>query len=135
MHKILMADDHAPTRALLSRILGDQDFEIIEARDGEEAYTQALDQQPDLILMDGMMPKLDGYEVLDMLKANAATEAIPVLMLTALDLPRERRLAMSIGASGYVIKPVLLEELWRNIKRILEPEEPEAEMDMEMARD
>ena len=125
MHKILMADDHAPTRALLSRILGDQDFQIIEARDGEEAYTQALDQQPDLILMDGMMPKLDGYEVLDMLKTNAATEAIPVLMLTALDLPRERRLAMTIGASGYLIKPVLLEELWHNIKRILELEEPE----------
>jgi DNA-binding response OmpR family regulator len=123
MPTILMVDDHAPTRAMMGKILGAQHYRVIEACNGEEGYARARAQRPDLILMDGMMPRLDGYEALSLLKADAATESIPVLMLTALDLPRERNLAMTIGAAGYIIKPVLLDELWANIRRLLHPEE------------
>ena len=92
MKKILVVDDYAPIRLMFSKILTQQDasYEILEASNGREACETALETKPDLILMDVMMPVMDGYEALASLKEGPETQAIPVLMLTALDLPLQK---------------------------------------------
>ncbi len=100
MKKILLVDDHCPTRLMFRQILAQQDasYDILEASNGREACETALDAKPDLILMDVMMPVMDGYEALASLKEDPETQAIPVLMLTALDLPFQQKLAYDLGA-------------------------------------
>ena len=117
--KILLADDHQPTRAMLSMILGDQNYEMIQAKNGEEACAKAFFEQPDLILMDVMMPVMDGYEALATLKEDPITRPIKVMMLTATDRPIDRRTAAELGASGFLVKPVPLDELQRDIKHAM----------------
>jgi CheY-like chemotaxis protein len=117
--KILLADDHSPTRLLLSKILAEQDYRTIQASDGEEAYAKAVFERPDLVLMDIMMPVMDGYEALAKIKEDPVTQPIQVMMLTSSDRPLERRLALEIGAAGYLVKPVRLDELYENIRRVL----------------
>jgi CheY-like chemotaxis protein len=119
MKKILLADDHAPTRMMFSKILAEQRYCIIQASNGEEAYTKAVAEQPDLILLDIVMPVMDGYEALLQIKADPVTQPIQVIMLTALDRPFEQKLALEMGASGYIVKPVRIDELYRNIKYAL----------------
>jgi CheY-like chemotaxis protein len=119
MKKILLADDHAPTRMIFSKILAEQHYCTIQASNGEEAYTKAVAEQPDLILLDIVMPVMDGYEALFKIKGDPVTQPIQVIMLTALDRPFEQRLALEMGASGYMVKPVRLDELCRNIKYVL----------------
>jgi cyclic di-GMP phosphodiesterase len=114
MKKILLADDHAPTRMMFSKILSEQCYLVTQASNGEEACAKAVAEQPHLILLDIMMPGMDGYEALVKIKGNPATHLIQVIMLTALDRPLEQRLALEMGAFGYVIKPVRLDELYRN---------------------
>jgi CheY-like chemotaxis protein len=113
--KILLADDHSPTRRMFSHILDDQHFRIVHASNGEEAYSLAVFEKPNLILMDVMMPVMDGYEALAKIKEDPVTQTIPVMMLTATDRPLERRLAKEMGAMAYMVKPVRLDELHRNI--------------------
>ena len=98
---------------MLSEILTMQcgAYQIIQARDGEEAYTKAISEKPDLVLMDVMMPGIDGYEALAKFKGNPATEPIKVMILSAFDRPVDRRLALELGAWGYMTKPVRIDEL------------------------
>ena len=117
--KILLADDHQPTRALLSIILGDQHYQTIQASNGEEAYGKASFEQPDLILMDVMMPVMDGFEALTRLKEDPITQPIKVMMLTASDRPIDRKMANELGASGFLVKPVPLDELKRGIRHAM----------------
>lgn len=119
MKKILLADDHAPTRRMFSKILAEQRYRTVQASNGEEAYTKAVAEQPDLILLDIVMPVMDGYEALVQIKGDPVTQPIQVIMLTALDRPLEQKLALEMGASGYIVKPVRLDELYRNIKYAL----------------
>ena len=122
MKKILLVDDHAPTRLAFRRILAKQDanYEILEASNGREACATALAAKPDLILMDVSMPVMDGYEALASLKEDPETQAIRVLMLTALDLPFQQKLAYDLGAFGYVVKPVRLDEMSHTVKLALD---------------
>ncbi len=117
--KILLADDHEPTRAMFSMILGDQNYQMIHASNGEEACAMAFFEKPDLILMDLMMPVMDGYEALARLKEDPITQPIKVMMLTSSDRPVDRRMAEELGASGFLVKPVPLDELSRDIKRAM----------------
>ncbi|MCH8897841.1 MAG: response regulator [Chloroflexi bacterium] len=117
--KILLADDHQPTRAMFSMILEKQNYQMIHASNGEQAYSKAFFEQPDLILMDVMMPVMDGYEALAKLKENPITQAIKVMMLTSSDSPIDRRMAEELGASGFLVKPVPLDELERDIKHAM----------------
>ena len=120
--KILLVDDHGPTRLMFSKILAQQgtNYEFLEASNGQEACETALEAKPDLILMDVSMPVMDGYEALAWLKEDPETQAIRVLMLSALDLPFQQKLAYDLGAFGYVVKPVRLDEMNRTVKLALD---------------
>ena len=117
MKKILLADDHAPTREVFTRILETENYRIIQAADGKQALAKAASEKPDLIIMDVMMPNMDGYETLAKLKEDPSTQGIKVMMLTAMDRPRERAWALEMGADSYMVKPVRIEEFQTNVKR------------------
>ena len=117
--KILIADDEPNTRLLVGRILS-QDYIVIAASDGEEAIALARRQKPDLILMDIMMPKMDGYAACSVLKADPATKAIPVVMLTGVGHGLNKKLGQKIGADGYITKPFSTKELLNTIAELLE---------------
>ena len=124
MKKILVVDDHPLTRLMISQMLARQDasYDILEADNGQEACETALVTKPDLILMDVMMPVMDGYEALTSLKEDPETQAIPVMMLTALDLPLQQELAYNRGACGYLVKPVRFDEMNHRVKLALDSE-------------
>ena len=99
MKKILLADDHLLTRLMIGQTLAQQDanYDNLEASNGREACETALEAKPDLILIDVMMPVMDGYEALASLKEDPETQAIPVLMLTSLDLPLQQKTGLRPG--------------------------------------
>lgn len=101
---ILIVDDEPSVRSLAKRFLGAK-YIMLEAGDGEEAVDIAHSQKPDLILMDIMMPKMDGYTALYRIKTDQATKEIPVMMLTAVDHEFNRKLSTDMGASEYITKP------------------------------
>ncbi len=116
MKKILLVDDHAPTREVFAKILEGGNYRIIEAVDGEQACARAESESPDLIIMDIMMPNMDGYEALAKLKEQPSTQGIKVMMLTAMDRPHERAWALDMGAYGYMVKPVRIEEFQTSVR-------------------
>lgn len=105
MAKILVMDDEPSIRELCSVVLGQAGHEVLEAGDGLVGIQVAQEAQPDLILLDRMMPLVDGLDALRTLKAHASTASIPVVMLTALDGISDVALATMEGADGYVTKP------------------------------
>ncbi len=117
--KILIADDEPNIRLLVGSMLS-RDYIVIAASDGEEAIALARKQKPDLILMDIMMPKMDGYAACSILKADPATKAIPVVMLTGVDYVLNIKLSQKMGADGYITKPFSMEELLNTIAELLE---------------
>ncbi len=116
--RILIADDEQNIRLLVSRALS-KDYVVLEAENGEKAVNLALHQTPDLILMDIMMPVKDGITALHEIKTNQRTKAIPVIMLTGVGYELNRELAESMGASGYITKPLRLQELLDVINQVL----------------
>jgi CheY-like chemotaxis protein len=103
--RILIADDEETVRTLVKRLLG-KNYKVLEADDGEEAVKVAVNQKPDLILMDILMPKMDGLTACYAIKRNPATKGIPVVMLTAVDYELNRKLSQDVmGAQGYITKP------------------------------
>ena len=114
--KILIADDEPNIRILVSSMLG-KDYTVIGASDGEEAINIARDSKPDLILMDILMPKVDGYIACHAIKTDPATKAIPVVMLTAVGYELNKRLAEEVGADGYITKPFSPQDLLDTIDR------------------
>ena len=108
--KILIADDEPSIRLTVTRML-DKDYIVLEATNGEEAVDIAKGQRPTLILMDLMMPKMDGYTACSMIKADQATKVIPVIMLTAVSHELNKKFAMETGADGYITKPFTTQEL------------------------
>ena len=116
--KILIVDDEQNIRLMVGRILG-KDYIVLEAADGKEALDNAKSQQPDLILMDLMMPRVDGYTACFRIKADQATKAIPVIMLTGVDHVLNKKFAQEMGADGYITKPFSPNELLEVISRLL----------------
>ncbi len=108
---VLVVDDEEVNRALLRDPLETHGYEIIEAENGEQALQQVARRQPDLILLDVMMPRMDGFEVCRRLKSDARTAHIPILMVTALSERMERMMGIAAGASDFLTKPVDLQEL------------------------
>ncbi|OGO06947.1 MAG: hypothetical protein A2Z76_03910 [Chloroflexi bacterium RBG_13_56_8b] len=103
--KILIADDEDTVRALVKKLLS-KEYTVLEADNGEEAVKVAVNQKPDLILMDILMPKMDGLTACYAIKRNQATKQIPVVMLTAVDYELNRKLSQDVmGAQGYITKP------------------------------
>ena len=116
--KILIADDEANIRRLVSNMLGGE-YIVFKAGDGMEAIDIARSQKPDLILMDIMMPNMDGYSACHAIKKDAETASIPVVMVTALGQALNMKLAKQIGADGYVVKPFGLKSLQSVIAGLL----------------
>jgi len=117
--KILIVDDEIDTLLPLKRSLEVEDYLVVGASNGKEALIKAKTDIPDLILLDLMMPEMDGYEVCAKLKTDELTKNIPVIMLTAKDTVREKVKGLDIGADDYVTKPFHLIELKARIKSVL----------------
>lgn len=120
MQKILIADDNEEMLDTLVRIFGLYDFEVIKALDGKEAIVKAEEKHPDIIILDGMMPIMDGFEACQILKQKKTTKDIPVVFLTAnfMEL-RDRIKGLELGADDYLLKPFNSKELVARIKIII----------------
>ena len=119
MAKILIVEDNEMNRDMLSRRLVRRGYQIALAVDGEEGVTAAKSEMPDLILMDISLPLIDGLEATRRLKADAATQAIPVIGLTAHAMAGDREKVIAAGCDDYDTKPVELARLLRKIEALL----------------
>lgn len=115
---ILIVDDERGIRMLAKDLLGHK-FGVLEASDGQEAIDMANKYKPDLILMDILMPNVDGYTACSTIKTNPATERIPVVMVTALGHELNKKLAQNSGTDGYLTKPFLEEELLDTVSKFV----------------
>ncbi len=116
MTKILVVDDEPPIVDVLSYNLKQSGYEVVIARDGEQALTLARRERPDLIILDLMLPKLDGLEVHRMVRRESDT---PVIMLTAKDTEIDRVVGLELGADDYIVKPFSVRELIARVKNVL----------------
>ena len=116
---ILVVDDEEITTELAKKFLQRHGFEVICAYDGETALDMAISQNPDLILLDVMLPKLDGYEVCRRLKSKKDFKNVPILMFTAKGLSRDIQEGEEAGADEYIIKPFSGKDLVATIKKHL----------------
>jgi CheY-like chemotaxis protein/phosphoribosyl 1,2-cyclic phosphodiesterase len=103
--RILIAEDDAEIRGILADILAEDDYELVVARDGQEALALALGRTPDLVLLDLLMPNLDGYEVCRALRAEPRTRDVPVVVLTASSTEADIIGGFAEGATDYITKP------------------------------
>ena len=117
--KILVVDDEVNITQILEFSMGAEGYEVITASNGEEAIDKARKEQPDLIILDIMMPRIDGYEACRILKANPLTKNIPVVLLTAKGRDVDKRLGYEVGATDYIVKPFYMAELVARIKTVL----------------
>lgn len=117
--KILVVDDEVYIVHILDFSLGMEGYEVITALDGEEALAKSLEHKPDLIVLDIMMPKMDGYEVCKRLKADAATSAIPVILLSAKGRNVDQKMGFEAGAEDYITKPFSPRKLVERINALL----------------
>jgi two-component system alkaline phosphatase synthesis response regulator PhoP len=117
--KILVVDDDELLRDLLEFKLRSRGYEVELAEDGEAALEAASASPPDLIVLDGMMPGLDGFQVLQRLSDSGETRDVPVIMLTARRQEQDVVAGLSLGAQDYLVKPFLPDELVLRIQRIL----------------
>jgi len=121
IHKVLLAEDEEDIRKVAQISLQFRGgWQVSLASDGEECLAKAAAERPDLILLDCMMPKLDGYETCRRLKASPALREIPVIFLTAKSQESEMRKGLELGAAGYLIKPFNPMSLAAEISQILE---------------
>lgn len=118
--RILIADDERDIRSVLRTRLELEGFNVIEACDGAEAVRMAQDESPDLIVLDVMMPLLDGVEVCDRLRASFTTRHIPVIMVTAKAAANDRLSGLKKGANDYITKPFDQAELMQRVRNALE---------------
>lgn len=116
--KILLVDDTATVRMLERAILG-ADYEYVEAQNGLEAVSQAMQKQPDLILMDLNMPVRDGIEGLRELKLEKSTQAIPVIIITSESEPDKRNRCLELGCAEFLAKPLDKTRLKETVRRFL----------------
>ena len=102
--KILLVEDDTALAAVYKSRLELEGFEIREVNNGEDALSAAIDFKPDLILLDAMMPKISGFDVLDILRNTPETTNIRVIMLTALSQPKDKERAEALGVDDYLVK-------------------------------
>jgi len=117
--KVLLVDDDLDTLRLVGLMLQRQGYEILQASNGLQALELAVNESPDLILLDVMMPDMDGYEVARRLRANPATTHLPIIMFTAKAQVDDKVMGFEAGADGYLTKPTQPRELFAQMKAIL----------------
>lgn len=112
MHKILIVDDHADIRDLLRMTLElAQSFEMAEAVNGEAAVAEAERLKPDLVLMDIMMPEMDGYTAMREIRSRPEWRRLPIIALTAKAMKDDQEKCLAAGANDYIAKPLDVEKL------------------------
>jgi two-component system, OmpR family, alkaline phosphatase synthesis response regulator PhoP len=131
--RVLIADDNPQGVELLEAYLSGTDYEIRTAADGEATLKQVQEWQPDLILLDVMMPKLSGFEVCKRLRKDAVTRDIAVLMITALDQPSDIDRALDAGTDEFVTKPINKSELLLRVRALLRTRMYKLELDRALA--
>jgi len=119
MAKILIIDDDRQTTTLLEMLLSARGYETYSVNDSSTAIQVAKETNPDLILLDLMMPDPDGFKVCRMLRADAAFTFTPIIIITALDDTDSRIVAYGAGADDYIIKPYDIDELAETVKSFL----------------
>ena len=119
MATLLIVDDEPQVRKLLETLLQYEGYHTLSVGSGEEALALVAEQPPDLILLDIMMPGMDGFEVANQLKGNPATANIPIIMLSALSEPSARLSGLQTGAEEFISKPVERVELWLRVRNLL----------------
>ncbi len=120
MTRILIVDDSPTQLNGLSKVLAKNGYEIITAEDGEQGVEKAVSEKPDIILMDVVMPNLNGFQATRQITRNPETRHIPVIMLTGKDQETDRVWAERQGASDYLIKPPKETDLLKKIKTFVE---------------
>ena len=118
-YSVLIVEDENDIRQNLAFSLKREGFNIIEAADGEQALAAAMSKKPDIVLLDLMIPKIDGLSVCKRLQAAPETENIPVIMLTAKGEEIDRIVGLELGAADYIVKPFSLREVALRIKGVL----------------
>ncbi len=117
--KILVVEDNQDNREMVVKVLKFNGYEVVEAVDGEEAIKKARAENPDLILLDIYLPKMDGYEAAKRLKGDSDLRHIPIIALTAHAMKGNREEALAVGCDGYIPKPINVRELPKQIERFL----------------
>ncbi len=131
--RVLIADDNDQNRELLDAYLTDEDYHILMSRDGEETLQVVREHQPDLILLDIMMPRMSGYEVCEQLKRDAEFCSIPVLVVTALNEMGDIEKAVAAGCDDFLTKPVNQLELKTRVRSLLKVRHLTSERDRLLA--
>lgn len=119
MPKILCVEDHPLQRTILVQMLELNDFEVAAARDGAEAVEKARSWDPDLILMDLRLPKVDGFEAIKAIRTGEMTRCIPIISISAWAGTKDKDRALSLGANDHFVKPLDFTRLLRTIGEFL----------------
>ena len=117
--KILYIEDNPGNRTLVQRILLVEDYDVFEAEDGPTGIEIALREKPDLILMDMNLPDIDGYELARRMRAIPELAHIPIIAMTANVMQGDREKTLAAGCSGYIPKPIDVDELPNQVARFL----------------
>jgi DNA-binding response OmpR family regulator len=125
---ILCIDDDPEVSGAIERRLSRYDVHLIRAFHGMHGYAEALSRRPDVIVMDLRMPNGDGATILECLRRNQQTAAIPVIVLTGMRDRRTKRRLLNLGANAYLCKPLPLDDLTRTLGQFVELREREAEV-------
>ena len=119
---ILVVDDEPSIVLSLQVLMQRAGFDVRIARDGDEALRSVENFTPDLILLDAMMPKRDGFDVCQTLRTNPAWKSLPIIMLTARSRDVERQKGLALGATDYITKPFSTRDLVTTVRKHLNPE-------------
>ncbi len=124
--KVLVIDDHPETLSIIQRVLQQQGYSVLGARSGFRGLSLAESENPDIVLVDGMMPEMDGWEVCRRLRAHPKLSDIPIIMFTAVDEAEKKLAGFDAGADDYLTKPTEPDELVERVRTILENRTPKA---------
>ena len=126
--RILLVDDEPSIVKMVGKRLEVEGFDVLIATDGQDGLAKARTESPDLIVLDLMLPKLNGYEVCTMLKQDSRYQKIPIVLFTAKAQEKDEKLGMECGADAYVRKPFRAQELLGKIRSLLPGAPPAAEV-------
>lgn len=131
--RVLIADDDPQGAELLEAYLSDTDYEVRTTADGEETLRLVTQWQPDLILLDVMMPKISGFEVCKRVRADRTARTTAILMITALDQPSDVERAVEAGTDDFLTKPINKSELLLRIRSLLKSRQSQRDLDRALA--
>ncbi len=119
MGKILIAEDSATAVALLKKTLAPLGHTIVVANDGEEAERRVLEDHPDLLILDIIMPKINGFQLCRLIRANPDLKNLPIIIITSMDRDSDRYWGMKQGANEYLVKPIDPQDLMQRVRYYL----------------